>query len=169
VNSEKLNDWLQLIGMAGIIGSLIFVGLELRQSQRVALNEAASITIGGFYETRSAINEHADVWAKGNAGRELSESEFVIYENLIRNMHTQASWAYRTGRRLGSRGAVPAADLAGFLVKHPPALEVWSALRAEQDNTRNAIIDEQDNLEFSVRGFDDLVRANLEKLREQSD
>ena len=39
-----MNDWLQLIGMAGIIGSLIFVGLELRQGRRVSLNEMASIT-----------------------------------------------------------------------------------------------------------------------------
>ena len=28
---------IQLLGMVGIIGSLIFVGLEMRQSQRIAL------------------------------------------------------------------------------------------------------------------------------------
>ncbi len=30
-------DLIQLLGMVGIIGSLIFVGLEMRQSQRVAM------------------------------------------------------------------------------------------------------------------------------------
>ncbi len=30
-------DLIQLLGMVGIIGSLIFVGLEMRQSQRIAM------------------------------------------------------------------------------------------------------------------------------------
>ena len=32
-----VQDLIQLLGMVGIIGSLIFVGLEMRQSQRIAL------------------------------------------------------------------------------------------------------------------------------------
>ena len=34
-----INALIQLLGMVGIIGSLIFVGLEMRQSQRIALPE----------------------------------------------------------------------------------------------------------------------------------
>ena len=36
---RKINkrDLIQLSGMVGIIGSLIFVGLEMRQSQRIAI------------------------------------------------------------------------------------------------------------------------------------
>ena len=33
----SLDVWIQLLGMIGIIFSLIFVGLEMRQSQRIAL------------------------------------------------------------------------------------------------------------------------------------
>ena len=32
-----VQDFIQLLGMVGIIGSLIFVGLEMRQSQRIAI------------------------------------------------------------------------------------------------------------------------------------
>ena len=32
-----IEDLIQLLGMVGIIGSLIFVGLEMRQSQRIAM------------------------------------------------------------------------------------------------------------------------------------
>ena len=35
--TEKINDWLQIVGMVGIIGSLIFVGLQLKQSQDIAV------------------------------------------------------------------------------------------------------------------------------------
>ena len=32
-----IESLIQLLGMVGIIGSLIFVGLEMRQSQRIAM------------------------------------------------------------------------------------------------------------------------------------
>ena len=35
---SKLNSFLQTIGAIGIIASLIFVGIELRQTQKIALN-----------------------------------------------------------------------------------------------------------------------------------
>jgi len=34
----SLDVWIQLFGMVGIIGSLVFVGLEMRQSQRIAIS-----------------------------------------------------------------------------------------------------------------------------------
>ncbi|SVD67851.1 uncharacterized protein METZ01_LOCUS420705 [marine metagenome] len=36
-NMGNLNNFLQVIGVLGVIGSLIFVGIELRQSQKIAL------------------------------------------------------------------------------------------------------------------------------------
>jgi len=35
--SEKVNDWVQILGIVGIIGSLVFVGLQLNQSQEIAI------------------------------------------------------------------------------------------------------------------------------------
>ena len=46
---SKINDWLQVIGFLGVIGSLIFVGMQLKQTQDIALagtyNARASQTI----------------------------------------------------------------------------------------------------------------------------
>ncbi|MDX1402999.1 MAG: hypothetical protein R3192_00600 [Woeseiaceae bacterium] len=39
MKTEQLGDWLQIIGLFGVIGSLIFVGLQLRQTQAIALSE----------------------------------------------------------------------------------------------------------------------------------
>ena len=33
MNSEKLNDWLQLVGLFGIMASLFFVRMQMRQTQ----------------------------------------------------------------------------------------------------------------------------------------
>jgi hypothetical protein len=38
VNSAKLNDWLQVAGMFAVVGSLIFVGLQMRQDHKIALS-----------------------------------------------------------------------------------------------------------------------------------
>ena len=33
----SLDTWIQLLGMIGLLGGLIFVGLEMKQSQIIAL------------------------------------------------------------------------------------------------------------------------------------
>ena len=33
----SLDTWVQLLGMVGLLGGLVFVGLEMQQSQRIAL------------------------------------------------------------------------------------------------------------------------------------
>ena len=38
MNSAKLNDWLQVAGMFAVVGSLIFVGLQMRQDHKIALS-----------------------------------------------------------------------------------------------------------------------------------
>ena len=47
-----IQDLIQLLGMVGIIGSLIFFGLEMRQSQRIAMAgqqmERTAITTNGL-------------------------------------------------------------------------------------------------------------------------
>lgn len=40
MDSAKLNDWMQVIGIFALVASLIFVGLEMRQSQQIALSAA---------------------------------------------------------------------------------------------------------------------------------
>jgi len=38
VDSAKINDWLQVVGMFGVIASLIFVGMQMNQTQQIALS-----------------------------------------------------------------------------------------------------------------------------------
>ena len=41
INMKKVkvsfDTWIQLLGMVGVLGGLVFVGLEMQQSQRIAL------------------------------------------------------------------------------------------------------------------------------------
>ena len=38
VDTSKINEWLQVVGMFGVIASLVFVGLQLKQTQQIALS-----------------------------------------------------------------------------------------------------------------------------------
>jgi hypothetical protein len=40
VDSAKINDWLQIVGLFGVVGSLMFVGLQMRQDREIALSAA---------------------------------------------------------------------------------------------------------------------------------
>jgi hypothetical protein len=37
MDQRKLSDWLQIVGMFGVIASLLFVGLQMKQSHEIAL------------------------------------------------------------------------------------------------------------------------------------
>ena len=59
----SLDVWIQLLGMLSVLAGLVFVGLEMRQSQRIALaaqqQERASLVteiIGTFSETNPPIS-----------------------------------------------------------------------------------------------------------------
>ena len=85
MDSGKVNDWLQVIGMFGVIASLIFVGLEMRQAQRIAISEA--------YQTRTEIERanimdsvslpefrSAQVKLNANAIDDLTPEELVLLQ-----------------------------------------------------------------------------------------
>jgi hypothetical protein len=52
MDSSRLNDWLQVIGLFGVMASLVFVGLQMKQTQDIALAET--------YGTRTAISSDND-------------------------------------------------------------------------------------------------------------
>ena len=92
----SLDVWIQLLGMLSVLAGLVFVGLEMRQSQRIALaaqqQERASLVteiIGTFSETNPPIsfldflNENLDVSNQNN--RAIAETYiyrmWMVYEN----------------------------------------------------------------------------------------
>lgn len=69
--SQKLNDWLQILGLFGVIGSLVFVGLQLKQTQDIALSET--------YQSRTAVT--IDMNAAAMSSPEFLSGLSKIYLN----------------------------------------------------------------------------------------
>ena len=40
MDSAKINEWLQVVGLFGVIASLLFVGLQMKQDREIALSTA---------------------------------------------------------------------------------------------------------------------------------
>ena len=101
VNSAKLNDWLQVAGMFGIIGTLVFVGVQMKQTQKIALS--------ANYQARATTGAEVDMAASGNplilsgyaklyhgmtnqlTAEEVLAQEFLLgtYMKLYENNHYQ--------------------------------------------------------------------------------
>ena len=82
-NTAKINDWLQVIAMFGVIASLVFVGLQMKQAQDIAY--------ASTYQARTAAVIEHDMGA-------INSSEFLsgmakIYVAEIESLTAQEAIA----------------------------------------------------------------------------
>jgi hypothetical protein len=127
----KSPDWkyvVELIGVAAIVASLIFVGLELQQSRQIAMSEGALANAANELERYNAISNNADIWIRGNLGQELNEHEKLVFRNLVQTIQVTEFMEYIRLRRVGADDIAETltADFAVFLFENPGARQVWS-------------------------------------------
>ena len=138
MHSERANLWLQLTGMTGIIASLIFVGLQLKQSQEIAIAETFLSILSSEIEVLNSTSENAEIWAKANSGAELTDAEAVVFANLVTSFHLRSSRSRAQLNRLGHTDAanLQSADFASFLYRNPAARKAWTSLVEIRDRHR---------------------------------
>ena len=155
-------DGVELVGIVAIVASLIFVGLEMRQTHEIALSERA-VNMSLFdIEARRPIYEFPGIWSRGNAGEELNRSEAVIYRALIRDINAYAFQRRYSASLVGDQNAFTSAswDLAGFLYENPGARKEWESLRDTFRRHREPHM----SGEYRRNSFEEAVRADLEVL-----
>jgi hypothetical protein len=152
-------DIAELIGIVAIVASLLFVGMELQQQQRMAVNEAGFNLVENGREVTNTIIEHADIWLKGNAGEELERVEAEVYRELIRLDWARAFWTAATQQGVGLDLNVAIHDFAAFLHRNPGARRVWETEMAIEQNYRERLISQPVGVEFM-----NIVLSDLEQL-----
>jgi len=101
VDSAKLNDWMQVVGIFSVVASLIFVGLQMKQTQEIALaaayQERATSSIERMI-ARASSPEYTSGKAKIDRGdfdsitpeERVSLEEFLAaYIVMVENHHYQ--------------------------------------------------------------------------------
>ena len=147
----KSIDWKhisELIGMTAIVASLIFLAFQIRQEEDIAISEIRFATEANAIEVRAAIIENLDVWIKGNADSELSETEGIIFNYLIENVNDRA---YAVAGYYGTMNVTARetliAEFAGFLKDNPGAYKTWRHREQKLQILRSSI--DPDNTEAS--------------------
>ena len=77
MQSRKLEDWLQITGLFGVIGSLMFVGLQMRQDREIALAE--------MWQARTAAVAE---YAASMAGNEMVMSAYAENADPVMGIDT---------------------------------------------------------------------------------
>ena len=145
--AERLARGLQIFGMAGLIASLVFVGLELRQSRVIA--------VADIYQQRSAmlIDVHAirlssdvlhETISKARAGEPLSDAEksllttnFLPMFSYWENNHFQYQMGLMPEEQWNaSRNTI------GNYIKRPGFLEWWQRERLQVRKSFADAVDE---------------------------
>jgi hypothetical protein len=103
--AKSQRDWLQIVGQFGVVASLIFVGLQMKQDQEIALSaayQARTATLIEFLTTLASDEVTRSALAKTTTGTgDLTPEERVAAiviamagRELMQNSHYQYSQGY---------------------------------------------------------------------------
>ena len=127
----KLSGWkdtVELIGIAAIVASLVFVGLQMRQEQKIASSQVWSERNMLRADLASLIYTHPQIWTNGLEGSELSPSDTVRFEAMAFLYFHKESIQY--SQRLLRISPEPehliAYGLANMIWSYPGLRAVWS-------------------------------------------
>ena len=153
----------ELVGIGAVVASLVFVALQIRQSQDIAIAETRATRQASLVELNNGIAEHADTWAKGISGEPLSPAEQVVFERLVNNLHYQYWTSFDRTRRFGQETslALTVADFAMFLYDNPGARRVWTEYVDGRESRRHILVP---TVDYNQNRFMFRVLEDLEKL-----
>ena len=125
----KKTDWkdiAELIGITAIVGSLIFVGMQMRQAQEIAIADGYSALQSYAYARSELLSANADLVAKANRGDELSEAEAFALDGFVTAIwHAEffatARWEYLGRPTRGSEEL-----LSTFFLRKPWAISIMA-------------------------------------------
>lgn len=157
----KLKYWkdlVEVVGFVAIVASLIFVGIELRQSRAIAIGDGNLSNAEIQIETNNAINEYSAVWIRGNKGETLSEEDAVIFHNLVKNKAIHAFMEYARLDQVEFHEAAESinVEFSIFLSENPGARQIW--LQQE------GFIQDRFDVPVSKQAWKNSVQANLASL-----
>ena len=136
MSTSRINDWLQVVGLFGVIGSLVFVGLQMKQTQEVALSAIYQARAASSVE-HNASNASNPTYVSGiaklfaNASSSLTTEEKVVLEFAAGNemtLHENNHFQYQQGFLSEEHWQKSLAEMQCFF-EHPfnrHLLDAWS-------------------------------------------
>ena len=170
---KQWNEIAELVGIVAVVASLIFVGLQLQQTQqqleqeqKIAQNEMNASYVANVIESNNAIIQNMDIWLRGNSGEELSAAEQETHALLVEIKNDQAYYSTQGLRRFGNEEGAEqdAAAFAGFLYENPGAKRVWRDREQWLGNYRGMVQPE----EQTTNSWVELIESHIAIFEEQA-
>ena len=74
----------ELVGIAAIVASLLFVGLQMRLDQQIAEAQAYMDSSNGLIELSQLTSDNQETWIKGLDGADVTPVEMAKFEQIAR-------------------------------------------------------------------------------------
>ncbi len=161
MDSQKLNDWLQVIGIFALVASLIFVGLQIKQTQEIGQGEAAAAILESTSSFRNTIVDNAEIWRSGCMGEELGEGDQTKFAKMYVSYLATVYWLWLSNDigviqfDAGSIEYAYAANVHRYpgIAKMASSRELW-----RMEGSRNNLL--------GVERFRAAIQARLAELKE---
>ena len=138
--SKKFNDWLQIVGLFGVLGGLIFVGLQLSLDRGVAISDRTIARTANRAYWAELLTNNADVWIRGLADDPLSATEaaqFAALADARLSLYFTSNVQGRYG--LGVAPRFSAVRAARLIYENPGLQSWWSEDRARSIEARQIV------------------------------
>ena len=86
MDSGKLNDWMQVVGIFALVASLLFVGLQMNQSQNIAIVETYGDIAESSRHLTNLVESNSDLWRRGLDDEELSQSDQILFDAMAESI-----------------------------------------------------------------------------------
>ena len=75
MNSTNWKDIAELVGIASIVASLVFVGMQMRQDQEIAIVETRGDATAAMIGMADSLKGNGEIWKIGLHGSPLTDAE----------------------------------------------------------------------------------------------
>ena len=160
---KKFNEVAELVGIAAVVASLVFVGLQMKQASDIAQNEVTLGVYATSVDIINEMNEYADIWVRGSRGDELDETEAFVFAGLMQNLNNEAFFARSMRAQLGDSESRSneVHIFARILHENPGARQAWVEWQSAYQPYRALR-----QVPFESESFSDQVREALKLMDE---
>ena len=130
----------ELVGIAAIVVSLVFVGVELQQSQQIALAARQHEQMERELAVHDLIAENIPLMLKMGSGERLSEEEQILANRLVRTLQVVYFFSYSQAVYLDSPAQdAPIRGLTVILHENPGLKTRWRERRQKMNATSRSM------------------------------
>jgi hypothetical protein len=127
MNSLHWRDVAELVGVAAIVASLIFVGLQLKQDRRLGMADITSARTESAVALTQLVTENRELWIKGLAGEELSKVDEMTFFAIAETIETYLFEEWSNLSQIGEGEFADAVlkDYAHQIYVYPGLRRIW--------------------------------------------